>query len=184
VHVYASVTKQCNLIQAQGWWCWVAWRVATGLAESNVSLSPGLLLMSFAGYCLQTGINSEPCVLAISMNLALPFPLLIIYCHNLDEISSLFEVNITWNFLQYATSPLLRGLYGKAGERADVEMPDGIYVLEENRLVGSPRLRMLRVRNDSCNVHLDFREFIHVCYDVYSSDSEDREPFNLANGSA
>ena len=86
--------------------------------------------------------------------------------------------------MQYATGPLLRGLYGKASERTTVEPVDGIYVLEENRLIGSPRLRTLRVRNDSCNVHLDFHDFIKVCYDVYSTDSEDREPFGLANGSA
>jgi len=86
--------------------------------------------------------------------------------------------------LQYTRGPLLRGLYGTASRQAAAPSADGIYVLEENRLIGAPRLRTLRVRNDSCHVHLDFREFIKVCYDVYSSDSEDREPFGLANGSA
>lgn len=86
--------------------------------------------------------------------------------------------------MQYATGPLLRGLYGKISERAVIESGDGIYVLEENRLIGSPRLRTLRVRNDSCDVHLDLREFIKVCYDVYSTESEAKEPFGLANGSA
>jgi len=85
--------------------------------------------------------------------------------------------------LQYASGPLLRGLYGKASEQAKVDAADGIYVLKENRLIGSPRLRTLRVRNDSCHVHLDFHEFIKVCYDVYSTESEDTEPFGLASGS-
>lgn len=43
---------------------------------------------------------------------------------------------------------------------------------------------MLRVRNDSCDVHMDYREFITVCYDVFSTDSEDRATFGLANGPA
>jgi len=82
------------------------------------------------------------------------------------------------------SGPLLHGLYGNTSERAVLESSDGIYVLEENRLIGSPRLRTLRVRNDSCNVHLDFREFVKVCYDVYSADGEDKAPFGLAGGSA
>jgi len=86
--------------------------------------------------------------------------------------------------LQYASGPLLRGLYGKASEQSKVVSADGIYVLEENRLIGAPRLRTLRVRNDSCNIHLDFRESIKVCYDVYSTESADTEPFGLASGSA
>jgi len=86
--------------------------------------------------------------------------------------------------LQYATGPLLRGLYGKASEQSKLDSADGFYVLEENWLIGSPRLRMLRVRNDSCSIYLDFQEFIKVCYDVYSTEAEDTEPYGLASGSA
>ena len=39
------------------------------------------------------------------------------------------------------------------------------------------RLRQLRVRNDSCAVHEDFQKAIRVCYDTYSEDIEDKEPF-------
>lgn len=86
--------------------------------------------------------------------------------------------------MQYASGPLLRGLYVKTSDQSKVDSVSGIYVLEENRLIGPPRLRMLRVRNDSCCVHLDFREFIKVCYGVYSAESEDTETFGLADGSA
>ena len=52
-------------------------------------------------------------------------------------------------------------------------------VLVENKLLGLPRLRLLRVRNDSCEINLDFRNLITECYDVYSSGSEDSAPFGL-----
>ncbi|KFM66209.1 Polycystic kidney disease 2-like 1 protein, partial [Stegodyphus mimosarum] len=57
-------------------------------------------------------------------------------------------------------------------------------VLYENRLLGSPRLRQLRVRNDSCVVHDDFKSSISECYDVYSPQIEDTRPFGLINGTA
>ncbi|XP_055953572.1 polycystin-2-like [Argiope bruennichi] len=57
-------------------------------------------------------------------------------------------------------------------------------VLYENRLLGSPRLRMLRVRNDSCVVHDDFKSSISECYDVYSPQVEDKRSFGVMNGTA
>jgi hypothetical protein len=57
-------------------------------------------------------------------------------------------------------------------------------VLVENQLLGLPRLRMLRVRNDSCDVHLDFRSLIDSCYNVYTVDSEDHSSFGPANSPA
>ena len=42
---------------------------------------------------------------------------------------------------------------------------------------GLPRLRQIRVRNDSCQIHPDFQNAIKHCYDAYSESNEDREPF-------
>ena len=39
------------------------------------------------------------------------------------------------------------------------------------------RLRQIRVRNDSCQVHPDFQNAIKHCYDEYSESNEDHEPF-------
>jgi len=50
-------------------------------------------------------------------------------------------------------------------------------MLYENKLLGVPRLRMLRVRNDSCEIHEKFHGAIQVCYNHYSQEAEDREPF-------
>eukprot|EP00071_Canis_lupus_P018148 XP_013964616.1 polycystic kidney disease 2-like 1 protein isoform X2 [Canis lupus familiaris] len=58
------------------------------------------------------------------------------------------------------------------------------FIYYENLLLGVPRLRQLRVRNDSCVVHEDFREDILSCYDVYSPDKEEQLPFGPLNGTA
>ena len=39
----------------------------------------------------------------------------------------------------------------------------------------------MRVRNDSCAVHEDFQNAIKVCYNEYSEDIEDKEPFLLGS---
>ncbi|MBZ3874533.1 Polycystic kidney disease 2-like 1 protein [Sciurus carolinensis] len=58
------------------------------------------------------------------------------------------------------------------------------FIYYENLLLGVPRLRQLRVRNDSCVVHKDFREDILSCYNVYSPDKEEQLPFGLLDGTA
>lgn len=52
-------------------------------------------------------------------------------------------------------------------------------ILYENYLITAPHLRQLRVRNDSCEVHKDFRKAIHTCYNSYAEYLEERE--ELAN---
>ncbi|CAG0885259.1 unnamed protein product [Darwinula stevensoni] len=47
-------------------------------------------------------------------------------------------------------------------------------ILYENKLLGVPRLRQLRVRDNSCTVHENFQRAITKCYDVYSTDAEDK----------
>ena len=39
------------------------------------------------------------------------------------------------------------------------------------------RLRQIRVKNDSCQVHPDFQNAIKQCYGPYSESNEDMEPF-------
>jgi len=43
-----------------------------------------------------------------------------------------------------------------------------------------PRLRMQRVRRDSCSVHKDFQDEIDICYDSYSKSAESTEPIEGA----
>lgn len=56
-------------------------------------------------------------------------------------------------------------------------------VLYENYLLGSPRMRQIRVRNDSCEIHADFQRAIFSCYNSYSKIYEDRERIQGQNAS-
>ena len=58
------------------------------------------------------------------------------------------------------------------------------YIFYENKLLGVPRLRQLKVRNDSCTVHDDFKNEIKTCYDTYATSIEDKFPYGKMNGSA
>lgn len=75
---------------------------------------------------------------------------------------------------QFAEDVLVPGLYwDKWYNNKSSELETS--VLYENYLVTSPHLRMLKVRNDSCEVHKDFRRAIHSCYNTYADYLEDRE---------
>ena len=56
-YTHASVTKQYNLVPANGQWCSVAVEATARLAESNGSLLPGLWLQTSAGWLPRTGIS-------------------------------------------------------------------------------------------------------------------------------
>jgi len=56
---------------------------------------------------------------------------------------------------QFAEGPLMDGLYWeKYYNDENVTDSDLGYVYYENKLLGVPRLRQLRVKNDSCTVSL------------------------------
>jgi hypothetical protein len=87
------------------------------------------------------------------------------------------------NYLQikYLKDPFIGALYtpwynnSASGNRSDLDTTG--YVLHENRLMGLPRLRQLKVKNNSCVVHDDFKEEIKFCYATYSEFIEDKDPF-------
>ena len=50
-------------------------------------------------------------------------------------------------------------------------------ILYENRMLGLPRIRQLRVQNLSCEIHPDFQNAIRYCYNEYQESKEDRGNF-------
>ena len=79
---------------------------------------------------------------------------------------------------------LLDGLYWKRANGNPNVTEDETYIYNENKLLGVPRLRQLKVRKDSCTVHEDFKTEISECYDVYSEKEEQQDQFGLENGTA
>ncbi|XP_020646855.3 polycystin-2-like protein 1 [Pogona vitticeps] len=89
------------------------------------------------------------------------------------------------DFWTYTQGPLLNSLYWTQWyNNKPLGHPIQSYIYYENLLLGVPRLRQLKVQNNSCVVHDDFKEDISGCYDVYSEDKENRSPFGLLNGTA
>lgn len=87
--------------------------------------------------------------------------------------------------MQFAEGPLIDGLYWETWYNDQNVSSDQLgYIYYENKLLGVPRFRQLKVHNQSCEVHDDFKNEIHVCYDAYSEAIEDREPFGKNNGTA
>ena len=54
----------------------------------------------------------------------------------------------------------------------------------ENLLLGVPRLRQVKVHNESCSVHEDLRDEVHGCYNMYTYSNEHTAPFGPKNGTA
>ncbi|XP_033734192.1 polycystic kidney disease 2-like 1 protein isoform X2 [Pecten maximus] len=80
------------------------------------------------------------------------------------------------DFWKFSRETLLNGLYWEKwynGE--DITNPDDLgYIYYENKLLGIPRLRQLKVSRNSCMVHDDFKSVIRHCYDSYSENLEDK----------
>ncbi|KAM7305363.1 polycystin-2 [Ixodes scapularis] len=101
-----------------------------------------------------------------------------------DNVSNLRGSSSIDNFWSFVEDVMINSLYWENWYNNRSTSADDRNILYENRLLGSPRIRQLRVRNDSCNVHPDFKKAITQCYDTYSPHFEDKGPFGLMNGSA
>ena len=79
------------------------------------------------------------------------------------------------DFWSVHQGPILDGLYMNEWYNGNASEPGYIYY--ENKLLGVPRLRQMRVKKGSCKVHPLFKTSIADCYDSYSYFSEDQTPF-------
>uniref|UniRef100_A0A8C4PKZ8 Polycystin-2-like protein 1 n=1 Tax=Equus asinus asinus TaxID=83772 RepID=A0A8C4PKZ8_EQUAS len=107
-----------------------------------------------------------------------------LFLHTPSDTGVSFQsINSMADFWDFAQGPLLDGLYWtKWYNNQSLGHGSHSFIYYENLLLGVPRLRQLRVRNDSCTVHEDFRDDIMNCYDVYSPEKEEQLPFGLLNG--
>ncbi|XP_035519182.1 polycystic kidney disease 2-like 1 protein [Morone saxatilis] len=89
------------------------------------------------------------------------------------------------DFWTYAQGPLLDGLYWtKWYNDQSLESGDQSFIYYENMLLGVPRMRQIKIMNNSCKVHRDFQDEITGCFDVYNEKKEDDLSFGLINGTA
>ncbi|CAF0898034.1 unnamed protein product [Adineta steineri] len=86
------------------------------------------------------------------------------------------------DFWAVMNEPVLKGLFNKKWyNNENLTADQSGYVLFENKILGLPRLRQLRVRNNSCVVHRKFQSSIRECYAPYSSSKEDRNSYGPEN---
>ncbi|XP_076368473.1 polycystin-2-like [Tachypleus tridentatus] len=99
----------------------------------------------------------------------------------LNNVRGSTQVVDFWRFVDYV---MLDNMYWQNWYSSNPASILDRNILYENRLLGSPRLRQLRVRNDSCDVHDDFISAVSSCFNSYSRETEDKKPFGLMNGTA
>ncbi|TNN34612.1 Polycystic kidney disease 2-like 1 protein [Liparis tanakae] len=89
------------------------------------------------------------------------------------------------DFWIYAQGPLLDGLYWtKWYNNRSLDRGKHSFIYYENMLLGVPRMRQIKIVNNSCTVHKDFEDEITGCFDVYNDKKEDDLSFGLVNGTA
>nr|XP_028573960.1 polycystic kidney disease 2-like 2 protein isoform X3 [Podarcis muralis] len=89
------------------------------------------------------------------------------------------------DFWQFIEGPLLDGLDWGTSYNND-STPDETnttLIYYENLLLGVPRIRQLKVRNNTCSIYPSFRAFMKECYGKYQYLHEDRQSFGFKNAS-
>ncbi|RZC40117.1 PKD channel and/or Ion trans domain containing protein [Asbolus verrucosus] len=101
---------------------------------------------------------------------------------------SFMDIKSSADFWFYAENLLLDSFYWEdyyAENDFVKETPaDDRKILYENLLLGVPRIRQVKIRNDSCDIHEYFKNLCLSCYDMYSEAEEDRAPFGPGKGTA
>nr|XP_058918352.1 polycystin-2-like protein 2 [Kogia breviceps] len=88
--------------------------------------------------------------------------------------------NIT-DFWKFMEGPLLEGLYWDSwyNNKNLYDLKNSSRIYYENILLGVPRVRQLKVRNNTCKVHPSFQSLMNECYDKYTFENEDLSDFGL-----
>ncbi|KAM4594684.1 polycystin-2 isoform 2-T2 [Fundulus diaphanus] len=94
---------------------------------------------------------------------------------------SLSTMEDFWKFTQ---GPFLSGMYWEVWYNNKSLPENQSFIYYENLLLGVPRLRQVKVRNESCSVHEDLRDEVQDCFNIYTPSNEDTAPFGPKNGTA
>ncbi|CAN9510293.1 unnamed protein product [Ophioblennius macclurei] len=88
------------------------------------------------------------------------------------------------DFWKFTEGPFLSGMYWEVWYNNKSLPENQSLIYYENLLLGVPRLRQVKVRNESCSVHEDLRDEIQDCYNIYTPTNEDIASFGPKNGTA
>uniref|UniRef100_A0A2K6FA23 Polycystin 2 like 2, transient receptor potential cation channel n=1 Tax=Propithecus coquereli TaxID=379532 RepID=A0A2K6FA23_PROCO len=82
------------------------------------------------------------------------------------------------NFME---GPFLEGLYWDSwyNNQQLYNLKNSSRIYYENMLLGVPRVRQLKVRNNTCKVYSSFQSLMNECYGKYTSANEDLSDFGL-----
>ncbi|MBZ3886722.1 Polycystic kidney disease 2-like 2 protein [Sciurus carolinensis] len=98
-----------------------------------------------------------------------------------DERTNFKSIRSTTDFWKFMEGPLLEGLYWDSWytnqELYNLKNSSRIYY--ENIILGVPRVRQLKVRNNTCKIYSSFESLMSECYDKYTAENEDLSDFGL-----
>ncbi|KAM9373275.1 polycystin-2-like protein 2 [Phaethornis superciliosus] len=89
------------------------------------------------------------------------------------------------DFWKFAEGTLLDGLYWDEWYNNKILTSENKtrHIYYENLLLGVAQIRQLKVRSNTCSIHLYFQNVLEDCYSEYSYGAEDTSDFGLRNGS-
>ncbi|KAL6110817.1 pkd2 [Pungitius sinensis] len=88
------------------------------------------------------------------------------------------------DFWKFTEGPFLNGMYWEVWYNNKSLPENQSLIYYENLLLGVPRLRQLKVRNESCSVHEDLRDEVLDCYNMFTPTNEERASFGPKIGTA
>eukprot|EP00069_Balaena_mysticetus_P006766 bmy_18919T0 len=98
-----------------------------------------------------------------------------------EERTNFKSIRSITDFWKFMEGPLLEGLYWDSwyNNKNLYDLKNSSRIYYENILLGVPRVRQLKVRNNTCKVHSSFQSLMNECYDKYTSENEDLSDFGL-----
>uniref|UniRef100_A0A8C2WMC4 Polycystin-2 n=1 Tax=Cyclopterus lumpus TaxID=8103 RepID=A0A8C2WMC4_CYCLU len=98
--------------------------------------------------------------------------------------SSFRSLSTMEDFWKFTEGPFLNGMYWEVWYNNKSLPENQSLIYYENLLLGVPRLRQVKVRNESCSVHEDLRDEVLDCYNMYTQTNEETTSFGPKNGTA
>ncbi|XP_023371820.1 polycystic kidney disease 2-like 2 protein isoform X1 [Otolemur garnettii] len=92
-----------------------------------------------------------------------------------EERTNFKSIRSITDFWKYMEGPFLEGLYWDSwyNNQQLYNLKNTSRIYYENVLLGVPRVRQLKVRNNTCKVYSSFKSLMDECYGKYSSTNED-----------